>query len=76
MKKGPTEEGEVLPTAKRWRPLMLADHLDEVVIKHLQAIRTERGVINSTIVIATDTSITTDHNSGLLDEHGGAISIT
>ena len=76
LKEGPTEEAEALPTAKRGRPLMLDDHLDEAVIKHLQAIRSEGGVINSTIVMATATGITKDHNSGLLTEHGGSISIT
>ena len=47
LKEGPTEEAEALPTAKRGRPLMLGDHLDEAVIKHRQAITSEGGVINN-----------------------------
>ena len=73
---GPTEEAEKRPTTKRGRPLILGDHFDQAVIKHLQATRTEGGVINSTIMISTATDIIKDHNSGLLDEHGGSISMT
>ena len=73
---GEAEEISSLPPSKRGRPLMLGDQLDDAVIEHLQSIRTEGGVINSTIVVATATGIVKEMNSGLLAEHGGSLNIS
>ena len=76
LQRQPTEEIEALPPSKRGRPLILGERLDQAVIQHLQAIRDEGGVINSTIVMATARGILKDQNSGLLAEHGGSVNIT
>ena len=65
-----------LPPSKRGRPVLLGDKLDNAVIHHVKAIRTEGGVVNSAIVIATARGILKDTNRGLLHENGGPISLS
>ena len=62
------EEITSLPTAKRGRPLLLGDKLDDAVIQHVTSIRDEGGVITSTILLATARGIIKDTNTGLLAE--------
>lgn len=69
------EKVEVLE-AKRGRPLLLGNKLDNQVREYVLALRSNGAVINTAIVMAAATGIVKNHNSNLLRSNGGHIEIT
>jgi hypothetical protein len=69
-------EMDALPCAKRGRPLLLGEELDNKVVNHVKCIRDHGGVVTGTIMIATARGILGEVNKGLLAEHGGHINLT
>ena len=67
---------QVLPPAKRGRPLLIGDQLDSQVKAYIRCIRESGGVITSAIAVAAGTAIVRKHDPKLLAECGGHIILT
>ena len=65
-----------LPQKKRGRPLLLGEQLDNQVEKYLKTLRDKGGVVNTAIVMACAEGVITNHDSNLLANNGGYITIT
>ena len=65
-----------LVDGKRGRPLLLGSELDQQVQAYVNTLRLNGGVVNTAIVIATGEGIVKDHDSNLLCENGGHITLT
>ena len=69
-------EVTILPLAKRGRPLLLGETLDNQVKAYIRFVRESGGPVTSTITIAIGRAIVRKYNSKLLIENGGPLSLT
>ena len=64
-----------LPPAKRGRPLLLGDDLDQRVVKTITNLRQAGGVVTGPIIVGLANGIVSHHNRNLLLQNGGPISL-
>jgi hypothetical protein len=73
---GEVTEVTELSQKKRGRPLLLGFELDRRVQSYITALRENGAVVNTAITIACAEGIVKSHDSNLLQENGGHISLT
>ena len=67
---------KTLPSAKRGRPLLLAEKLDNEVKGYFRSLRDVGGVVTVPVTMAIGTAIVESNNRMLLAKNGGPIEIT
>ena len=70
-----TEDITSLQTARRGRPTLLADDLDQRVVKMIDDVREAGGVITGPLVIGLGNGVVSHHDRALLVQNGGHISL-
>ncbi len=65
-----------LPEKRRGRPLLLEEELDRQVQAYITALRSNKAVVNTAIVMSCAEGIVRSKNSNLLFSNGGHIALT